>query len=154
MVEGEQLFPPCVFEPSYALVVDDEPAILSVVMLLLETEGYAGIGFSQSRNVLPFLEQLHRNGPECGARLPSVIILDLMMPNLSGYEIAAWLSEHPWATHIPVIVMTADHRVCDKSTIPGASVLIHKPFHLYELLALLEQHLLALPVLDTFTTDG
>lgn len=153
IVEEEQLFPACVFEPSYALVVDDEPAILSVVMLLLETEGYAGIGFSQSHNVLPFLEQLHEHGLEHGAHLPSVIVLDLMMPILSGYEIATWLSEQSWTANIPVIVMTADHRVCDKSAIPGATVLIRKPFHLYELLALLEQYLLALPVLDTGITN-
>lgn len=152
-VEEEQLFPACVFEPSYALVVDDEPAILSVVMLLLETEGYAGIGFSQSRNVLPFLEHLHKNGLERGARLPSVIVLDLMMPGISGYEIITWLREQSWTTNIPVIIMTADHRVCDKSAIPGATALLHKPFHLNELLTLLEQHLLALPVLDALVTS-
>ena len=41
-------------EEPYVLVVDDDQAILSVVMLLLETEGYISLGFSDSTKVLPF----------------------------------------------------------------------------------------------------
>ena len=72
-------------EEPYVLVVDDDQAILSVVMLLLETEGYTSLGFSDSTKVLPFLEELRRTGQ----RLPTVLLLDLMMPVISGYDIAA-----------------------------------------------------------------
>src|SRR5712691_10326058 len=89
----------------YVLVVDDDDAILSVIMLLLETKNYAGLGFTDRSNVLPFLEQLDAE------HLPSVILLDLMMPLVTGYELAAHLSQHQRFSHIPIIIMTADSRV-------------------------------------------
>ncbi|MEO8970944.1 MAG: response regulator [Ktedonobacteraceae bacterium] len=123
--QGKQWFIP---ESPYALIVDDEVAILSVVMLLLEMEGYAGLGISNSQEVLPFLEYVE---PE---HLPTVILLDLMMPVISGYDIALNLSQHEKFACIPIVIMTADNRVQSVSAIQGATVLINKPFQIQQLL--------------------
>jgi len=122
---------------SYVLVADDDHGILSVVMLLLETEEYPNIGFSDSRKVLPFLEELHTTGQ----RLPSALVLDLMMPVVSGYAIAAFVAAHEWSAHIPVIVMTADHRVTGVHDVPGASDWVSKPFRVEVLLDKLAAHM-------------
>src|SRR6266705_1954463 len=102
VLEREYILPAPVPENPYVLVIDDEQAILAVVMLLLETEGYIGFGFSDSTKVLSFLEQLDTQ------HLPAVILLDLMMPIVSGYEIAAYVSQNAHYAHIPIIIMTAD----------------------------------------------
>lgn len=122
---------------SYVLVVDDDNAILSVVMLLLGTEGYSNLGISNSQKVLPFLEQIQ----VVKARFPSVILLDLMMPVISGYEIAAELSKHEWSAHIPIVIMTADHRMTNINMVPGATDWMSKPFRIEVLLNKLERHM-------------
>src|SRR2546422_9560193 len=104
LVNEQSDIPSFVTNSSYVLVVDDDQAILSVVMLLLETEGYAGVGVSDSQKVIPFLERMgvkHK---------PKLILLDLMMPGISGYDIAHWLSQHEQYATIPIVIMTADHR--------------------------------------------
>lgn len=122
-------------ESPYALVVDDDEAILSVVMLILQAEHYAGLGFSDSSKVIPFLEHVEPK------HLPHVILLDLMMPLVSGYEIAATLSQHPRFASIPIIVMTADIRVKSADAVPGATDWLSKPFQIRTLLAKLEHFL-------------
>lgn len=119
----------------YVLIVDDDEAIISVLMFLLETEQHAGVGLSDSQKVLPFLEQV---GTE---HLPAAILLDLMMPHLSGYEIAAQLSQSERYAHLPIIIMTADTRVRSAGAVPGAIDWVGKPFHLDDLLSKLERYL-------------
>ncbi|GAC1567643.1 MAG: hypothetical protein NVS3B14_14300 [Ktedonobacteraceae bacterium] len=119
----------------YALVIDDDEAIISVIMFLLETEGYFGIGISNSLKVLNFLDRLGAD------HLPSVILLDLMMPGLSGYEIARFLSQNERYQRIPIIIMTADSRVQGASAIQGAIDYVAKPFHIDILLIKLKSHL-------------
>jgi CheY-like chemotaxis protein len=125
-------------ERPYVLVVDDDKAILSVVMYLLETEGYTGIGFTESEQVLPFLQGMGQRGSQ---HLPSLILLDLMMPRVSGYDIARWLVDHEPYTHIPVLVMTADMRVRDKRDVPGVDDFLFKPFQISALISNLEHYL-------------
>lgn len=137
--QGKNWFVP---ENPYALIVDDDDAILSVVMLLLEMEGYAGLGVSNSQEVLPFLE---RALPD---HLPTVILLDLMMPVVSGYDIALNLSQHEKFAHIPIIVMTADNRVRSASAVQGATDLINKPFQIQLLIEKLNLYLTRHPVSD------
>lgn len=125
-------------ETPYILVVDDNHSILSVVMLLLETEGYANLGISTSSAVFPLLEEIHTTR----RRLPSVVLLDLMMPSVSGYDIIALLIEHEWSAHIPVIIMTADPRVTDLRSLPsGATDWVGKPFRIETLLYKLAAHM-------------
>jgi len=135
IIENRNTSPEFVPEGPYALVIDDDDAILSVVMLLLETEGYVGLGFSYSSRVIPFLDQFET------AHLPAVVLLDLMMPLVSGYEIAAKLSQNPRYAAIPIIIMTADNRIKSANAVPGASDWLEKPFQIHILLAKLAQFL-------------
>ena len=118
--------------PPYVLIVDDDQAIVDVIQFLLETEKLRGIGISDSLKVLSFLNSLTDDS------LPSVILLDLMMPGLSGYEIASALSQNKRYQHIPIIIMTADGRVQSVSDIQGAIDFVAKPFRLDPLLAKLK----------------
>jgi CheY-like chemotaxis protein len=121
--------------PPYVLTVDDDKAIVDVIQSLLETEGYNGFGISDSLKVLSFLNSLHDN------LLPAVILLDLMMPGLSGFEIARILSQNERYKQMPIIIMTADSRVQSFNDIQGAIGLVAKPFRLDPLLAKLKAYL-------------
>ena len=125
-------------EYPYILVVDDDQSIVSMLLSLLETEGYSCVGFSESRLVLPFLQEMGKRGER---HLPTLILLDLMMPGVSGYDIARWLSEHEPYHQIPIVVITADVRVRDKSDVPGTQDLLLKPFQIDALLTLVEHYL-------------
>src|SRR5690242_12086212 len=106
----------------YVLVVDDTYDILSVIMMLLEDEGLAGLGMVDSRQVPRFLDEIQAENatyPSSRLRLPSLILLDFMMPGLSGDELAAWLSQHPCYQHIPLMMMTAHPSIQRLAALPG-----------------------------------
>ena len=119
----------------YVLIVDDDKLIVDVIQSLLEIEGYNGVGMSDSLKVPIFLNALDDHA------LPAVILLDLMMPSLSGYEIATLLSQIERYRRIPIIVMTADSRVQGCSGIQGAVDFVTKPFRLDPLFAKLKVYL-------------
>jgi len=79
------------------LVVDDEPDILLTVSQMLEMYGY---------NVLKA-----RNGQECIEKLcevkPDLVLLDIMMPEISGWDVAAKIKENPEWKEIPIVFLTA-----------------------------------------------
>lgn len=119
----------------YVLIVDDDRSIVNVILSLLEVEGWNGIGISDSLKVPAFLNSLHDDV------LPAVILLDLMMPGFSGYEIATLLSQNERYRRIPIIVMTADSRVQGYSGIQGAVDFVAKPFRLDPLIVKLKAYL-------------
>lgn len=110
--------------PPAVLVVDDDPDILATVRQILELEGY---------DVLPA-----RNGVEALAVLeehaPLVIILDLMMPVMDGWEFRRRLLEHP-AAGTPVIIVSADRDIPRLATAIRADGYVAKPFDLTTLLS-------------------
>lgn len=79
------------------LVVDDTPAILDLVRVCLEAEGYVVATCLQSREAL----RIARAHP------PDVVMLDVVMPELSGWEVLAQLRAEPSLAQVPVIVCTA-----------------------------------------------
>ena len=137
-VDNESSIPYSETERPYILAVDDDQSILSLLMSLLETEGYSCVGISESELVLPFLEQMGKRGKR---HIPALILLDLMMPRVSGYDIARWLAQHEPYNSIPVLVITGDPRARDISAVPGAQDILLKPFQIDALLTLVEHFL-------------
>jgi GAF domain-containing protein/CheY-like chemotaxis protein/anti-sigma regulatory factor (Ser/Thr protein kinase) len=79
------------------LVVDDDATVRQLLRRMLESEGYAVVEAENGRGALATLREAR----------PSVVLLDLMMPEMDGFEFVAELRRHePWRT-IPVIVVTA-----------------------------------------------
>lgn len=85
------------------LLVDDDPHIRDMLVQLLEDEGYNVLSAANGRDAVELLR---------GAReLPRVIVLDLMMPVMNGWEFRATQRQDPSLAPIPVIVLSADHQV-------------------------------------------
>lgn len=108
------------------MVVEDDLAVRETVQELLEEEGYRVIPASNGREAL---EHLRR------AAAPSVILLDLMMPVMDGWQLRAELARDPRLSGIPVVVMSADERVQQKVQGLSVAAVLQKPVTLDDLLA-------------------
>ena len=110
------------------LIVDDDPNVQRLLQYTLKQEGY---------DVLVAVD-----GAEgfrlWGAESPDLILLDVMLPKLDGYQVAAKIrAEEGSATHVPIIMLTAEREVEQKvrGLRAGADDYLIKPFHPAELLA-------------------
>ena len=111
------------------LVVDDDPDILEALSEILEAEAY---GVARARNGQEALERLDP--------LPHLILLDLMMPVMDGWEFARRLRQKDnAASKVAIIVLSADRNVSAKAREIGAVGYLAKPFELGDLLNLVRQ---------------
>jgi CheY-like chemotaxis protein len=117
------------------LVVDDDPDILEALSEILEAEGF------QIRRARHGKEALERLEPDP----PQLILLDLMMPVMDGWEFAHQLRLRPGGLNIPIIVLSADRNVGPKAKEIGALGHLAKPFELNDLLNLVQKTLPSLP---------
>ncbi len=78
------------------LIVDDEAVSRAVIRDLLETAGYELIEATDGGDGLRIAESIH----------PDVILLDVLMPGVDGFEVCRSLKENPATQHIPVIFVT------------------------------------------------
>ncbi|HIJ90315.1 MAG TPA: response regulator [Deltaproteobacteria bacterium] len=113
---------PCV------LAVDDDPVNLQVVLSHLRVEGMAVTTAAGGREALALLE---------GEEVFDLVLLDVMMPGMTGYEVCRTLRHRYNAAELPVIMLTACNRVADLSEglSSGANDYLGKPFAREELLA-------------------
>ena len=81
------------------MVVDDEPDILSTVGQMLEFSGFEVIKACDGKDCLNKLYRLTKN--------PDLIVLDIMMPEFSGWDVAAKLKENNKWKNIPIVFLTA-----------------------------------------------
>lgn len=108
------------------LLVDDEPSIIKVVGKRLEVEGY------QVSIAVEGQEALAKAQTE----RPDLIILDLMLPKLNGYEVCTMLKQDTRYQHIPIMLFTAKAQDQDErlGMECGADAYVRKPFQAQELL--------------------
>jgi two-component system, OmpR family, KDP operon response regulator KdpE len=108
----------------YILIVDDEPQIRRALRASLTTQGYDVIAVGTGEEALD----------QAAIQAPSLIILDLMMPGMSGFDVCRNIRE--WS-NIPIIVLSARGQESDKVTAldAGADDYLTKPFGMDELLA-------------------
>jgi DNA-binding response OmpR family regulator len=81
------------------LVVDDEPDILLTVSQMLEMSGYTVIQAKDGVECINKLNELEV--------VPDLVLLDIMMPDVSGWDVAAKIKENPAWMKIPIIFLTA-----------------------------------------------
>jgi two-component system, OmpR family, alkaline phosphatase synthesis response regulator PhoP len=102
------------------LVIDDEPGIIEIVEANLEGDGFEVISASNGKEGL---EKIKREAPE-------LVVLDVMMPEMDGWEVLRNLERDPETAGLPVIMLTA--KAADEDYIygleEGAVEYITKPF--------------------------
>ena len=107
------------------LLVDDEPSNLRLLQTLLKAEGFATLSAESGAEALVLAEQ----------RKPDIILLDIMMPQMDGFEVVLRLKANPDTRHIPIIMVTAlDDRASRlKALDMGAGEFLSKPVDRMEL---------------------
>ncbi|RKH68535.1 response regulator [Corallococcus llansteffanensis] len=111
------------------LIVDDEPDLREVVAELLEMEDYAVLQAANGQLALDVLAAT-------SAR-PCMVLLDLMMPVMDGYEFLNRLRADDRYRELPVLMLTAHFSA---TAPPGTVGLLRKPVDITELLALVARH--------------
>jgi DNA-binding response OmpR family regulator len=109
------------------LIADDEPNIVTALEFLLQRNGYEVFIARNGEDALRLIEQ-HQ---------PELVLLDVMMPVKSGYEVCARMRERADLRHIKIIMLTAKGRDVEmsKGLSIGADLYITKPFSTQELVA-------------------
>lgn len=108
------------------LIAEDDPEINELMALTLRMEGYQVVQARDGEQALECVKQQE----------PDLILLDVMMPRISGYGVARTLQENDATSHIPIIFVTAKHEMED--LVHGLELAVDyvcKPFAMPELLA-------------------
>lgn len=115
------------------LVVDDTPENLRLLSEMLSGKGYRVRSAPNGQHALISVQK----------ELPDLILLDIMMPGMDGYEVCHQLKANPHTQEIPVIFISALDEVLDKMTAfsIGGVDYITKPFQVEEVLARVHTHL-------------
>lgn len=108
------------------LIVDDSPSQVKLMQSLLEKEGYWPVGLNDPRRVEEAITTEH----------PSVILLDVVMPDRNGFQVCRDLKGNTEFNMIPVILVTSKDTASDKywGEQQGADGYVTKPFTREELL--------------------
>jgi DNA-binding response OmpR family regulator len=100
---------------SRVLVVDDDEAVRIVVEAVLKAEGHEVESASDGEVALGLL---------CDEPVPSIVLLDLMMPRISGWDLLEAMAHRPRLAHVPVLVLTGFD---DVAGLPRHCHVLHKP---------------------------
>jgi len=108
------------------LIADDEPNIVTALEFLLARGGYEVFIARDGEQALKTLESAR----------PDLVLLDIMMPVKSGYEICKRIRERPEWAHIKVVMLSAKGRDAEvnKGLAMGADLYVTKPFSTRELM--------------------
>jgi DNA-binding response OmpR family regulator len=115
------------------LIVEDDLDIREALSQILEDEGYAVLCAS---NGMEALTLLRADRPP-----PNLILLDLMMPVMNGWQFRTEQKADAALSRIPVVVISADGNVSDKASTIDAAGYLRKPIHIENLLDELQRHL-------------
>ena len=111
------------------LVVDDEPDMVDIIELVLREAGYETRSASNGKRALEAVE----------ARMPGLVLLDMLMPVMDGWECARELRARFGPT-LPIVVITAAEHVRARSAEIGADDVLPKPFEVDDLLRIVARY--------------
>ncbi len=114
------------------LVVDDEARVRSALTQLLEDEGYQVAVVRNGKEAIDYLEQ--------STTAPCLILLDMMMPEMTGVEFLTHQQSNATLANIPVVAMSASLYLAQNADVFGVAEYIHKPFDFPELLSIVTRH--------------
>lgn len=113
------------------LVIDDDPDMREILTEILAEEGYRVAGARNGREALEYLRHETR---------PSLILLDIMMPEMDGWRFRREQQKQPELASIPVVLLSAHGSVRDAALALGAADYLRKPLRVETLLEVAERY--------------
>ena len=118
------------------MVIDDSATVRKIVETCLGREGFDVQGFQDGVEAIRWL-----SGPQ--ARIPDLVILDIGLPKMDGYEVARRLKTKPQFSNTVIVMLSRRDGVIDKlkGRLAGAKDYLTKPFKTQEVISVIESHL-------------
>jgi CheY-like chemotaxis protein len=115
------------------LIADDDPDILNIVSVSLETQGYVVYKAANGREAVEVARKFK----------PDLILMDMMMPVMSGYDAVAALKADPTTEPIPIVGLSAKAMATDIELASGIGIdgYITKPFRIAQVLSVIEGYM-------------
>lgn len=112
------------------MIVDDEEEIVLRISGFLTRRGFLVKGASDGEKAIDILKEFN----------PNLIILDILMPKMDGFQLLRYLKSNPSYSHIPVIMLTVKNTPLDldKGITEGVDFYLPKPFSLENLMNYIE----------------
>jgi len=119
---------------SSVLIIDDDSRNIFALSLILKTRGYLCLTAADAYTGIRLLQENNHIG---------IILLDMMMPDMDGYEVLALLKNDKASAHLPVVAVTAQAMPGDreKCIAAGADAYVSKPVDVDLVISLLKQYL-------------
>ena len=119
------------------MIVDDSPTVRKIIETSLRREGFESVSYSDG------IEALRAITEQRMRRIPDLVILDIGLPKMDGYEFARRLKTKPQFNNTVIVMLTSRDRVIDrlKGRLAGAKDYITKPFKTQEIISVLHSHL-------------
>jgi two-component system alkaline phosphatase synthesis response regulator PhoP/two-component system response regulator VicR len=101
-------------------VVDDEPAMLRLMEFIMQRKGYGMLTATNGEEALQVIRQ----------QRPDLVLLDIMMPRLDGYEVAEAIRKDPATAEIPIVMLSAkaQNEDIERGLAVGVDTYVTKPF--------------------------
>lgn len=115
------------------MVIDDDPHIREVITETLSDEGFDVIALGDGREAVSYALR----------QPPGLIVLDLMMPKMSGWQVMDVLRTTPQGAAIPIVLVSASRELDQTARTSDVAAHIAKPFDIDTLVAIVERHCLA-----------
>ena len=118
------------------MVIDDSATVRKIVETCLGREGFEVLGFPDGFDAIRWLAS-----PQ--ARVPDLVILDIGLPKMDGYEVARRLKTKSQFSNTVIVMLSRRDGVIDKlkGRLAGAKDYLTKPFKTQELISVIESHL-------------
>lgn len=113
------------------LIVEDEESLLKLESILLTSKGYSVTGVADAVSALEQVIVIK----------PDLIVLDIMLPGMDGFEVCRIIKQNPETAHIPVMMLTAkkSSQDCERGMAAGASAYVTKPFKSAKIIEIIQE---------------
>lgn len=118
------------------MVIDDSPTVRKIVETSLRREGFTVEGYADGVEAIKALTQ-----PQ--AHIPDLVLLDIGLPKMDGYEVARYLKVKPQFSNTVIIMLSRRDGMIDKlkGKLAGAKDYITKPFKTQDIISITESYL-------------
>jgi twitching motility two-component system response regulator PilG len=118
------------------MVIDDSPTVRKIVETSLRREGFIVEGYTDGIEAIKALTSPH-------ARVPDLVLLDIGLPKMDGYEVARYLKMKPQFSNTVIIMLSRRDGMIDrlKGRLAGAKDYITKPFRTQDIISIIESYI-------------